>query len=274
MLRALNLKRRMQLVATKPPWSAPKTPYISENGIFLKVIIRINYPHIGNVNDYFPTWKYFDLMKWNINSLTVTFTTAFSLTISTIAARWCKMHSGILGYPRIWWPLADQWCNFITRSRTDTFIGLALLLWSSQKVWCFYKNRQLIKLEWIQKKKCGLQYCWHISTWNNFTLMTHNHPSKSNASIHRVAPGPRASEPAGLAGFLPDLSLRARPRPHLLVHRCWAVRPAWKTHCHGLHQHAQLGREVCSGAPLSSITGGFMPLACMLYDQDKLQGKL
>lgn len=90
--------------------------------------------------------------------------------------------------------------------------------------------------------------------------------------VHYAAPGPRAAEPAGPAGVLPDLCLRAGPRPHLLVHRCRAVRPARQTHRHGLHQHAQLGGQVPPGSPLPSITGTLFLLVRELHDQNRLEG--
>ncbi|KAM8916079.1 solute carrier family 2, facilitated glucose transporter member 1 isoform 2-T2 [Spinachia spinachia] len=87
----------------------------------------------------------------------------------------------------------------------------------------------------------------------------HFNPNKPQifTIVNNAAPGPGVAEPAGPASFLPDFCLRAGPRPHLVVHRRRAVRPAGSPHRHGLHQHAQLGREVCSGTPLSSFTGGF-----------------
>lgn len=118
------------------------------------------------------------------------------------------------------------------------------------------------------KQKCKLSLVPEAAAEENEarTLIKYQYlinPFSTNWPMQHAAPGPRAAEPAGSAGFLPDFCLRAGPWTHLLVHRCWAFWPAWQTHCHGLHQHAQLGRKVCSGASLPSITGGFKLLVCI-----------
>lgn len=88
-------------------------------------------------------------------------------------------------------------------------------------------RRRLLLAGFISVATCNLLLTTLDSVLVSWSCCHHG-PVSSKAWLMAVsrcpaAPGSRAARPAGAAGLLPGLSLRAGPRAHLLVHRSRAV---------------------------------------------------